>query len=800
MSNPVASRRSTAQMLSTSDGEQPSTHKRRKITASKHSLLCHQCQLLKLDREFDQALKHYASTRDGTFTQSQHLRRDTPNGPLYYKDCFFVHKFKDRLSTPSECPLCTFFRSMRVQADQHKSYKLLAFCSSESSVFCRPKLVDCKIWDEISHSVFMAVVPDLSSIPSLGHEENWLERDIPAVGSIYRLRPGESHVANTLLNVRELQEKTEFDILRGWLAFCNSHHDIICKRSTQYGTVERGFRVINCHKDQPVVEAKPWGTTYAALSYVWGSHYGEDWPNTVRDAVIVTKELGLQYLWVDRLCINQGNKDEKDYLISKMTLIYSEAEFTIVAAAGDDPSHGIPGVNLTPRRPQPKFELESGSVLVSTLRDPRLEIEDSQWSTRGWTYQEGILSNRRLVFTEYQAYWECRCMAIHDSISLPLEMCHEPGGRRMEDFMLGGIFKSASYSAGLDEDGGGVIIGDDTSRLDYGFPIHGLNSIRGYYRGLGEHIRAFSKRTLRFDSDSLTAFLGILGLYNNGHYKMKTLIGVPLWLGLIAEGRSGAQITFALSLCSWYHRTDGSLHMFVSESCTRRTHLPSWTWAGWSGVVSWRAPPQDEYSFIMCNLIEIDELDLLWAADLHLRNTKSLTSIRLRSLLSVGDVPTACCDILEVKNPLILKYFRCNPTKKEWTWTRRAGRRGRETYSAGSMAWDAQWWRIAGRLVSIGVSARMTRAEWTEKHFSHELISVLLFAGRDPSIVHGRAKFLTLRRRMGEGIDDGEGKWERVGTVQLTISAQELVKYKGMGEEWVLNLPVEKSDVDFVIY
>lgn len=62
------------------------------------------------------------------------------------------------------------------------------------------------------------------------------------------------------------------------------------------------------------------------------------------DAVEVTNKLGLQYLWVDRLCINQADDNEKAYLISKMTTIYEEAELTIVAAAGTGASHGLPGI------------------------------------------------------------------------------------------------------------------------------------------------------------------------------------------------------------------------------------------------------------------------------------------------------------------------------------------------------------------------------------------------------------------------------------------------------------------------
>jgi hypothetical protein len=187
----------------------------------------------------------------------------------------------------------------------------------------------------------------------------------------------------------------------------------------------RGFRLINCTKDPPVVESRPWTMKYVALSYVWGRGPAEDWPRVILDAADTTRRLGFEYLWVDRLCIDQPNPAENYYPISKMASIYEGAELTIVAAAGLDAKYGLPGVGTTPRQPQPKIRLQSGSMLVSTLQDPRAQILSAEWSSRGWTYQESVLSNRKLVFTDHQVYWECRGMATQDSIYLPLHLVHE---------------------------------------------------------------------------------------------------------------------------------------------------------------------------------------------------------------------------------------------------------------------------------------------------------------------------------------------------------------------------------------
>jgi hypothetical protein len=80
-------------------------------------------------------------------------------------------------------------------------------------------------------------------------------------------------------------------------------------------------------------------------------------------------------------------------------------ELTIIAAAGSDPHYGLPGVSRT-RNVQTTFTV-ANHVFVA-MEDPGLEIRTSHWNTRGWTYQEALLSRRRLVFTDTQIYFQCR--------------------------------------------------------------------------------------------------------------------------------------------------------------------------------------------------------------------------------------------------------------------------------------------------------------------------------------------------------------------------------------------------------
>jgi hypothetical protein len=121
-----------------------------------------------------------------------------------------------------------------------------------------------------------------------------------------------------------------------------------------------------------VVEDRARSEKYVALSYVWGPPSG-DWPKTILDAVEVTKQLGEKYLWVDRLCINQSNLQEKQFLISKMDAIYEGAEFTIVAAAGDARTR-LTGVSTTFRKLQPLIDLKQRTRTDAPNTDPYMKI------------------------------------------------------------------------------------------------------------------------------------------------------------------------------------------------------------------------------------------------------------------------------------------------------------------------------------------------------------------------------------------------------------------------------------------
>jgi hypothetical protein len=70
-----------------------------------------------------------------------------------------------------------------------------------------------------------------------------------------------------------------------------------------------------------------------------------------------------------------------------------------VAAAGRDADFSLVGAGVRLRLEQPLVKVGK-YTLFSTLAHPRPIIANSVWALRGWTYQEALLSKRKIFFLE----------------------------------------------------------------------------------------------------------------------------------------------------------------------------------------------------------------------------------------------------------------------------------------------------------------------------------------------------------------------------------------------------------------
>jgi len=145
-----------------------------------------------------------------------------------------------------------------------------------------------------------------------------------------------------------------------------------------------------------------------------------------KDAIEITRTLGVRYLWIDSLCIIQDCDEDKAAEIAKMGDIYTNSFLTIAASLKGDSSGGCFNKKSITHDciPSPRKELQSIEITTrgqtgarSTLillhqleSSAPLPLKNSPLSGRGWVYQERVLSPRTIHFTPTQAVWECREM------------------------------------------------------------------------------------------------------------------------------------------------------------------------------------------------------------------------------------------------------------------------------------------------------------------------------------------------------------------------------------------------------
>ncbi|KAI4947623.1 hypothetical protein J4E91_006443 [Alternaria rosae] len=128
-------------------------------------------------------------------------------------------------------------------------------------------------------------------------------------------------------------------------------------------------------------------------------------PTTIKDAIRVCIECGIQYLWVDALCLIQDAPDLPRHL-DKMTEIYDAAVMTIVAACADSSWTGLSGVSIARPMSQQRMSIR-GTALIEALTPPGAALENARWTQRGWTFQEHIFSRRCLIFLNDRVVFQC---------------------------------------------------------------------------------------------------------------------------------------------------------------------------------------------------------------------------------------------------------------------------------------------------------------------------------------------------------------------------------------------------------
>ena len=373
--------------------------------------------------------------------------------------------------------------------------------------------------------------------------------------------------------------ETCLKLVGSWLRDCDGHS--LCKGArgsvlpTRLIFIGSTTNALRLHAPQSCERVR-----YVALSHCWGGtsplktttanlqdHYKKishcSMPKTFADAISVTKSLGIQYLWIDALCVIQDSPKDRSSEAASMGRIYANAYFTISADAAVDsssgfirppsrknprfasfkyfhndykgqkgpvtihvrekgnlfsnlPFHGWDPTNLSKDQPLKKMGLNKFGTIPDCLAPPK-DSPHSKLSTRGWAFQERVLSPRTLFFGPSELGWECRG-AVACECSTKKE--------------------GACRNAAMKKDWNN---GESWPKL----------------------VTEYTKLDLTFPYDRLTAISGLAG--ELASQKGPYIAG--LW-----------QTTFANDLL-WQAKTSGDLTRFKTY------HAPTWSWASVSGPV-----------------------------------------------------------------------------------------------------------------------------------------------------------------------------------------------------------------------
>ena len=343
----------------------------------------------------------------------------------------------------------------------------------------------------------------------------------------------------------------DLERIRKWIKSCDTTHGKCLCQFLDPGTFfpTRDMYLISVARDC-LIKANG-GEKYVALSYVWGAgvrqfrtskatlnflqtkgsisdtEIRDHLPGTITRAMHLTSLLGLDFLWVDSLCIVEDDPVHTATQIDSMASIFSNSYLTICAADGIDANSGLRGV---PECSQPRSiqqDILAFTDGLVTSRWVRWMFGDSVYGQRGWTFQEQMLSRRTLSFTDHGLEWRCQEVVSQEQNLI----IKQP--------------RSTYSDLGIE-------------RADTSWPC---------LKKWDNLVRSYLERELTYEKDILRAFSGILGALDGSMEGFH--FGLP-------------QQFFDVALL-WVPKERLTRREDLGNEVAR-PRFPSWSWAGWKGA------------------------------------------------------------------------------------------------------------------------------------------------------------------------------------------------------------------------
>ncbi|KAK8191029.1 heterokaryon incompatibility protein-domain-containing protein [Phyllosticta capitalensis] len=354
---------------------------------------------------------------------------------------------------------------------------------------------------------------------------------------------------------------------------------------------------------------------YAALSYSWGTYKPdcmttdatieknldcmpwESLPSTFQDAVEITRGLGLKYLWIDSVCIIQGNTKDWSQEAGKMFDVYKGAKVTLAALFGYNSTSGLRDSTIN-EQSKILAHLQMGQQSTCPIFIRRHHYLSHNYGqtphhsegnliapllTRAWTYQERIVSPRVLFFTEGEVVYHCAATVACECGSASFTWERSIWNVAEKTSIFGAIFDvlRPETSSHIEEE-------SQSSSND-----KRLSVVQSRWRRI--IVEEFVRLDVTNPRDRLPALGAIAEMFQLARPTSRYLAG--LWSDSLIDDLTWTP----------YHEKRPSSHR---KRATRPFDLPTWTWASLQSDIIYM-PPYSERTY----LAEIVEATCEYAKD-----------------------------------------------------------------------------------------------------------------------------------------------------------------------------------------
>ncbi|KAL9111007.1 MAG: hypothetical protein Q9227_004440, partial [Pyrenula ochraceoflavens] len=358
-------------------------------------------------------------------------------------------------------------------------------------------------------------------------------------------------------------DRRMWDFLRGALDECLAKHDV-CKATQESAWYpqrllhlrwgrdpEKILRLVETNEQRPT-------SRYITLSHCWGDslplcttlesldehRQGIIWaklPRVFQDCLTTSHELGVQYVWIDSLCIIQNLNSDWARNSRSMDRIYENSLLTIAALSSRDGSIPFLGLDALGKKRQlfQEVDLAKCGPLPSKFRlmarrfRQTPDFSDQPLERRAWAWQERYLSTRMIDFHEDEVIWQC--------------------------------------NSGVNRESYGQMQPVGT----YGLRNRLNKREKKTLKSWRQRVEDYSKRNLTLWSDRLPALAGLASRYSEA-LRSQYLAG--LWLSDLPKSLGWTRAR--------NHRQ--TLHEKYSLQSSPNNGVPSWSWASIASHVEWK--------------------------------------------------------------------------------------------------------------------------------------------------------------------------------------------------------------------